>query len=96
LNGTIPSELGRLTKLVELVVSENELSGTIPSELGNLVQAESMRFESNEGLNGTVPVEVCDLRTTGISDSNRLQDLRVRCDGESASVVCACCDLCRM
>ena len=34
--GTIPSELGNLSSLEELVLSGNYLSGTIPTELGKL------------------------------------------------------------
>ena len=36
LDGTIPTELGRLTKLEILDLELNKLSGTIPTELGNL------------------------------------------------------------
>ena len=37
LAGTIPSEVGNLTKLFLLNLSSNQLSGSIPSELGNLI-----------------------------------------------------------
>ena len=33
LQGPIPEEIGALTSLVELFLSENELSGTIPNEM---------------------------------------------------------------
>eukprot|EP00833_Pecoramyces_ruminatium_P004153 jgi/Orpsp1_1/1178185/evm.model.c7180000064356.1 len=36
LNGTIPPELGNLSKLEYLILNNNSLSGTIPPELGKL------------------------------------------------------------
>lgn len=36
LNGTIPTELGFLTKLKNLLMFKNELTGSVPSELGLL------------------------------------------------------------
>ena len=37
LTGTVPSEMGLLTKLTTLLLHGNELSGFVPSELGDLV-----------------------------------------------------------
>jgi Leucine-rich repeat (LRR) protein len=36
LSGTIPTELGNLTSLIQLNFFNNSLTGTIPAELGNL------------------------------------------------------------
>jgi Leucine-rich repeat (LRR) protein len=36
-NGPIPAELGRLTRLTELLLHNNAITGSIPSELGGLV-----------------------------------------------------------
>ena len=36
LNGTIPTELGLLSKLEVLVLSSNQLSGTLPTSLASL------------------------------------------------------------
>lgn len=52
--GTIPSELGNLTNLIELYINENQLSGIIPPELGNLVVLEMLELSGNE-LTGTIP-----------------------------------------
>ena len=38
LRGTIPTELGNLTRLEALSLAENRLRGTIPPELGNLTR----------------------------------------------------------
>jgi hypothetical protein len=35
-NGTIPPEMGLLTKLVSIDISDNHVFGTLPSELGHL------------------------------------------------------------
>ena len=60
LSGTIPSELGDLTSLEELVLYGNDLSGTIPSELGNLSSLERLDLSWND-LSGTIPSELGDL-----------------------------------
>ena len=38
LKGTIPPELGRLSKLLELTMGDNDLTGTIPSHIGSLTK----------------------------------------------------------
>ena len=57
LSGEIPSELGGLTKLVELILSRNGLSGEIPSELGGLTKLEYLHLNSNR-LSGEIPSEL--------------------------------------
>lgn len=52
--GTVPTELGRLTALTELLVSDNQLVGTIPSELGLLTVVRETYLTSNS-LVGTIP-----------------------------------------
>ena len=47
LSGSIPSELGQLTKLERLSLYENELSGPIPSSLGNLTNLTELRLGRN-------------------------------------------------
>ncbi len=56
LSGTIPEELGNLSRLKELSLSSNQLSGEIPAELGNLSNLEELHLYQNE-LGGTIPEE---------------------------------------
>lgn len=37
LNGTVPTEIGNLRKLVSIEFGQNQLSGPIPSQIGELV-----------------------------------------------------------
>jgi len=57
LNGTIPAQLGDLTSLQILDLSDNELSGTIPSHLGNLASLVWLKLGSNE-LSGSIPPQL--------------------------------------
>ena len=57
MSGTIPSELGMLSSLVEFTVSIARLSGTIPSELSGLESLIQLRLSHNR-LTGTIPSEL--------------------------------------
>lgn len=57
MSGTIPPELGYLTKLEELDLAKNQLRGTIPPELGNLPKLTLLYLYSNQ-LSGSIPVEL--------------------------------------
>ena len=57
LHGTIPSELGRLTKLTRLDLDSNQLTGTIPKELAYLANLEHLSLGWNQ-LTGTIPIEL--------------------------------------
>lgn len=55
LTGTVPTEIGRLTSLTELVIPGNpSLGGVIPTELQNLVKLRKLVFE-HDALAGTLP-----------------------------------------
>jgi len=60
LSGSIPAELGNLTNLINLNLSNNSLTGGIPAELGNLTNLESLHLEWNS-LSGSIPAELGNL-----------------------------------
>ena len=57
LSGSIPTELGNLTKLTNLELDDNDLSGAIPPELGNLTKLTNLELNDN-GLAGAIPAEL--------------------------------------
>ena len=54
LSGTIPTQLGNLANLEELLLTRNQLTGTIPAELGSLTSMEILALGGNQ-LTGTIP-----------------------------------------
>ena len=57
LTGSIPPELGALSKLEKLYLADNDLSGPIPSELGGLPRLRRLLLSSNQ-LSGEIPPEL--------------------------------------
>ncbi len=60
LTGTIPPELGALSKLLTLNLADNELTGHIPAELGSLSLLTTMDLDHNL-LSGPIPPELGNL-----------------------------------
>ena len=60
LSGTIPVEIGNLTRLQDLDLGFNQLSGTIPVEIGNLTRLQDLVLDANQ-LSGTIPAEIGNL-----------------------------------
>ncbi len=60
LEGSIPPEMGKFSKLVGLWLNFNNLSGPIPAELGNLANLEDLSLGYNS-LSGTIPPELGNL-----------------------------------
>jgi len=54
---TIPTEIGKLTELRSLSVSDAKLTGTIPTEVGLLTNLQRLWLYRNE-LTGTIPSEL--------------------------------------
>ncbi len=73
LTGTIPTELGSMSKLKALYLGDNDLAGTIPTELGNMSDLLALFLYENS-LTGTIPTELGDLsKLTGLRlDGNDL------------------------
>ena len=69
LNGRIPSDLGRLDRLVSLALPRNRLTGRIPPELGDLASLEHLKLNFN-ALTGGIPPELAKLAN--------LKDLQLR------------------
>ena len=57
LSGGIPSELGNLTGLENLILLNNHLTGSIPPELGNLAALQRLNLALNQ-LTGSIPSEL--------------------------------------
>ncbi|KAK3199326.1 hypothetical protein Dsin_022741 [Dipteronia sinensis] len=60
LSGTIPAEVGALSKLVYLDLSYNNLTGCIPPEIGNLRNLSTLYLDYNK-LTGHIPPSLGDL-----------------------------------
>ena len=54
--GTIPTDIGTLTELQELSISNQRFSGTIPTEIGQLSKLKALDL-SHMQLSGTIPTE---------------------------------------
>lgn len=80
---TIPSHIGKLTKLESLSIANAKLTGTLPSEMGNLSALRRV-WLSNNGLSGSVPSELSRLSSLELL---KLQDNDLT--GEIPDVVCS-------
>ena len=73
LTGAIPSALGKLTGLVQLIISGNALTGAIPPTLANLTRLTQLFLSYNQ-LEGQMPPSLSTLTNIGalVLDCNRL------------------------
>ncbi|WCJ34722.1 Leucine-rich repeat transmembrane protein kinase [Euphorbia peplus] len=62
LSGSIPTEFGNLSHLVELDLTRNYLSGTIPTTLAQLPNLQTLALLGNR-LNGSIPPQIANIST---------------------------------
>lgn len=72
LSGSIPTEIGLLTKLRTLGLQMNSWSGTLPAELGNLVELTYLGIDSDHFDEQALPDWLWNL--------TKLQEIRLRCN----------------
>ncbi|XP_047959570.1 receptor kinase-like protein Xa21 isoform X2 [Salvia hispanica] len=60
MKGAIPSQIGNLTNLIALLLSENQLSGPIPTTIGNLQKLGRLSLFLNQ-LQGSIPLDLCQM-----------------------------------
>mmetsp|Transcript_16765 Transcript_16765/g.46958 ORF Transcript_16765/g.46958 Transcript_16765/m.46958 type:complete len:768 (+) Transcript_16765:1-2304(+) len=60
LSGSLPTQLGQLTRLDSLTLSNNKLSGSIPPELFGMSNLRMLQL-TNNSLEGTIPESISDL-----------------------------------
>jgi len=70
--GTIPPELGLISTLNFLYLSNNRLRGTIPSQLGGLVHLQQLGLDVN-GLSGVIPKLQSPILQSVFLQQNQLQ-----------------------
>ncbi|KAL4271143.1 hypothetical protein GQ457_13G004020 [Hibiscus cannabinus] len=60
IRGNIPSEIGNLSSLINIELSNNKLTGSIPTTIGGLKELQSASLSENK-LEGPIPSELCHL-----------------------------------
>ncbi|XP_078152854.1 receptor-like protein EIX2 [Carex rostrata] len=73
LNGTIPTDIGNLTNLVQLDLRDNNLNGTIPTDIGNLTNLVQLDVSGNSLtglLSKTHLTGLSKLKYLGLADTN--------------------------
>jgi len=60
LSGTLPSEIGNLTAMRELILPNNSISGEIPAEIGNLGNLVVLSLGANQ-FSGSIPASIGNL-----------------------------------
>jgi hypothetical protein len=70
-SGTVPPELGSLSKLQWLALDGNRLSGTLPAFLGTLPALRGAQLEANQ-FTGPLPAQWCENNATYSVQDNGL------------------------
>ncbi|KAL4271693.1 hypothetical protein GQ457_13G004510 [Hibiscus cannabinus] len=87
IRGSIPSEIGNLSRLLIIELDYNKLTGTIPVSIGGLEELQSL-FLQNNRLEGSIPSELCHLTSLAYLDltSNKLSGTISACLGNLVSL----------
>ena len=110
LYGSIPSDIGQLTKLGSFSISNNDMTGSIPTQLGHLTHMEQMWLFGN-WFEGEIPTHLGKLKKLqilGLEDNliqhpvpDQVCDLSLTAlsadcaaSGDYAMLKCDCCDCC--
>ncbi|KAK4717729.1 hypothetical protein R3W88_016067 [Solanum pinnatisectum] len=64
LKGVIPQEIGNLTELTRISLSNNELTGHIPNAVHRMLSLQELYLQSNK-IEGTIPDVICHLKNLG-------------------------------
>ncbi|XP_027183863.1 probable LRR receptor-like serine/threonine-protein kinase At3g47570 [Coffea eugenioides] len=64
IRGTIPDQIGNLTRVSLLSLSDNNLIGTIPSTIDGLQSLQQLYLDNNK-ITGSVPDNICSLQKLG-------------------------------
>ncbi|KAL4272052.1 hypothetical protein GQ457_13G004120 [Hibiscus cannabinus] len=87
IRGSIPIEIGNLSRLINIDLSRNKLTGTIPHSIGALEELQSLLLSYNK-LEGSIPSELCHLNKLAYLDltSNKLSGPIPACLGDLFSL----------
>ncbi|TYJ48286.1 hypothetical protein E1A91_A01G051400v1 [Gossypium mustelinum] len=87
IRGSIPSEIGNLSHLINIELGGNKLIGQIPTTIGVLEDLQSLSLENNK-LEGSIPSELCHLNKLAFLflTNNKLSGPIPACLGDLASL----------
>ncbi|KAL4273940.1 hypothetical protein GQ457_13G004090 [Hibiscus cannabinus] len=85
--GSLPNEIGNLSRLIIIQLDNNKLSGLIPNTIGELKELQSLSLSYNK-LEGFIPSELCHLNNLAYLDltSNKLSGPISTCLGNLISL----------
>ena len=99
LQGTLPTQLGRLTNLKSLGLAYLNVAGTVPSEYGNLVKLERILIGNSPQIEGVLPSELSQLGnilqlgiySTGLSGEIPICPAASGQEVYQCTLICVCC-----